>query len=45
MPAMTTDCQGKKFLRELCEVDLLVLDEIGIQRETKKRAGGTAPDC
>lgn len=26
---------GEKFLRELCEVDLLVLDEIGIQRETK----------
>ncbi|QBP85929.1 hypothetical protein FORC81_1166 [Escherichia coli] len=22
-------------MRELCEVDLLVLDEIGIQRETK----------
>ncbi|EKW73924.1 ATP-binding cassette domain-containing protein, partial [Escherichia coli] len=27
--------EGEKFLRELCEVDLLVLDEIGIQRETK----------
>ncbi|ENT3909942.1 ATP-binding protein, partial [Escherichia coli] len=26
---------GEKLLRELCEVDLLVLDEIGIQRETK----------
>ncbi|EGX2061846.1 DNA replication protein DnaC, partial [Salmonella enterica subsp. enterica serovar Stanley] len=26
---------GEKFLRELCRVDLLVLDEIGIQRETK----------
>lgn len=26
---------GEKFLRELCEVDLLVLDEIGVQRETK----------
>ena len=26
---------GEKFLRELCQVDLLVLDEIGIQRETK----------
>ena len=26
---------GEKFLRELCEVDLLILDEIGIQRETK----------
>lgn len=26
---------GEKFLRELCEVDLLVFDEIGIQRETK----------
>ncbi|HBA7002616.1 TPA: ATP-binding protein [Escherichia coli] len=26
---------GEKFLRELCGVDLLVLDEIGIQRETK----------
>jgi putative replication protein len=24
-----------KFLRELCEVDLLVLDEIGVQRETR----------
>ncbi len=32
---MTTGSQAKKFLRELCEVDLLVLDEIGIQRETK----------
>ncbi|HBB6732331.1 TPA: ATP-binding protein [Salmonella enterica] len=26
---------GEKFLRELCVVDLLVLDEIGIQRDTK----------
>ncbi|HED5924081.1 TPA: ATP-binding protein [Escherichia coli] len=26
---------GEKLLRELCEVDLQVLDEIGIQRETK----------
>ncbi|EFS7178398.1 ATP-binding protein [Escherichia coli] len=26
---------GEKFLREVCEVDLLVLDEIGIQHETK----------
>lgn len=26
---------GEKFLWELCEVDLLVLDEIGVQRETK----------
>ncbi|GJH97608.1 hypothetical protein ECZC10_54560 [Escherichia coli] len=26
---------GEKFLRELCEVDLLVLDEIGIQRGRK----------
>lgn len=26
---------GEKFLWELCKVDLLVLDEIGIQRETK----------
>ncbi|CSN78861.1 P-loop NTPase family protein [Shigella sonnei] len=26
---------GEKFLQELCGVDLLVLDEIGIQRETK----------
>ncbi|WP_158211781.1 ATP-binding protein, partial [Escherichia coli] len=30
---------GEKFLRELCEVDLLVLDEIGIQRETKNEQG------
>lgn len=26
---------GEKFLRELCEVDLLVLDEIGMQRDTR----------
>lgn len=26
---------GEKFLQELCGVDLLVLDEIGVQRETK----------
>ncbi|EEH4116136.1 ATP-binding protein [Salmonella enterica subsp. enterica] len=26
---------GEKFLRELCEVDLLVLDEVGVQRETR----------
>lgn len=26
---------GEKFLQELCGVDLLVLDEIGMQRETK----------
>ncbi|EKI21656.1 putative DNA replication protein DnaC [Escherichia coli TW15901] len=26
---------GEKFLQELCSVDLLVLDEIGVQRETK----------
>ncbi|EFW8170275.1 ATP-binding protein, partial [Shigella flexneri] len=26
---------GEKFLQELCGVDLLVLDEIGMQRDTK----------
>ncbi|EDD6845208.1 DNA replication protein DnaC, partial [Salmonella enterica subsp. enterica serovar Tennessee] len=26
---------GEKFLRELCGVDLLVLDEVGVQRETR----------
>ncbi|EJF4886049.1 ATP-binding protein [Salmonella enterica] len=26
---------GEKFLQELCGVDLLVLDEVGVQRETK----------
>ncbi|HCM1919102.1 TPA: ATP-binding protein [Salmonella enterica subsp. salamae serovar 28:r:e,n,z15] len=26
---------GEKFLRELCEVDLLILDEVGVQRETR----------
>lgn len=26
---------GEKFLQELCEVDLLVLDEIGMQRDTR----------
>ncbi|EKC4132704.1 ATP-binding protein, partial [Salmonella enterica subsp. enterica] len=26
---------GEKFLRELCGVDLLILDEVGVQRETR----------
>ncbi|EPO3181500.1 ATP-binding protein, partial [Escherichia coli] len=26
---------GEKFLQELCGVDLLVLDEIGMQRDTR----------